>query len=322
VFDKKWIVVESDQSRVANKETGLDGACFGLVRVWAERILSHPSETPALRMKWLLAHEREAVEIQREYASIKSDAVKRAIELGLRDQTEADQYGAQQGLARGHIDLITQGGITFSKLRYEPEKTGLNTYGAHPKWYFDNEEVAANTTYFWDIGMALQPSGEYGLHACASRHQASPLNPGWFEFFDPNIGELRVPNAAWSDFMEGWVLSYTQGKPVIFVTSLTMLKMRRMPPQPAEVIKVVEADWNAGWFRNKSAASSAAMTKLKKLAKDGPLADLLEAIRWYAGKITTDPTGALLKKHGAKPANDARLPTLLRKHFASYSFFV
>jgi hypothetical protein len=323
VLDRSWIVAASDQSRVANKKTGLDGACFGLVRVWADRILSHPSEAPALRMNWVRAHEQEAVEIQKSYAAIKSDAVKRRVELGLRDQTEADQYGAQQGLARGRIDLDTGAAIGFRNMRYPPVSNGRGGYGPTSKWYFDGpgEDVAANTAYFWDIGMAQQPSQESGLHACASRHLTSLENPGWFEFYDPNMGELRVPNASWSTFMEGWVLRYTEGHPVIFVDALTMLPMRRLEAQPADVIRVVEANWNAGWFRSKSAASTHAMARLKLLITMGPPADLLEAIRWYAGRIVADPTGALATKHGAKPAQNARLPTLLRTHFGTHLFF-
>lgn len=323
MFDKSWIVVASDQSRVANKKTGLDGACFGLVRVWAERILSYPAEAAALRMKWLLAHEQDAVDIQKAYAGIKSDAVKRSAELGLTSQTEADRYGARQGLARGRIHLDTGAAIGFSKLRYPPEPQRGGGYGPAARWEFDNpgEDVAANTAYFWDIGMAMQPSGEFGLHACASRHLASLDNPGWLEFYDPNMGEMRIPNTAWSDFVEGWVLRYTEGRPVIFVDALAMLPMRRLEARPADVIKVVEAEWNAGWFRQKSAASTHAMARLNQLAATGSPLDLQEAIRWYAGRITADLGGTLALKHGTKPAQTARLPSLLRTHFGTHSFF-
>jgi hypothetical protein len=109
--------------------------------------------------------------------------------------------------------------------------------------------------------------------------------------------------------------------PVIFIEALTMLKMRRLQPKPADIITTVEAAWNAGWFRLKSTASIDAMARLKRLAASGPLLELQEAIRWYAGRILADSTGALARKHGAKPASDARLPTLLRAHFATHSFF-
>lgn len=324
-FDPTWIVVASDQSSVANKKTGLSGACFGLVRVWAYRILCFPNESAQLRMQWLKAHENDAVTYQRAYQAVKKAVVREVNQQqGMHSQSDADRLGVQRALASGEILVETDGAarIDFSTLRYPPEH-GLAGYTAPRRWFFNNDEVEANSAYFWDVGVTEQTSNESDLHACASRHLTTLLDPAaHFEFYDPNIGELHVPCASWAEFVKEWVLRYTQGQPVVFIDKLSLLPMRRVEPKAEDVIAVVQADWNAGWFRSKSAASTAAMAKLVQLANGVPatLPDLHQAIRWFAGR-DADPTGALATKYGAQPASASKLRTLLNSRFATHTFF-
>jgi hypothetical protein len=310
---------------VANKKTGLSGACFGLVRVWAHRILCFPNESAQLRMQWLKAHENDAVTHQRAYQAVKKAVVQEVNQqLGMRDQGDADRLGVKRALAPAEIlvDLDGQNRIDFPNLRYPPEH-GPQGYTAPRRWFFDNEEVKANTAYFWDAGMTEQKTFESELHACASRHLTSLMDENaHFEFYDPNLGELRVPCSLWSEFIEGWVLRYTEGKLVVFIDRLSLLPMRRGEPKAEDVIQVVHAEWNAGWFRSKSAASTAAMARLQLLAKGAPatLPDLRQSIRWFAGR-DADPTGTLATKYGAQPAAGSKLRTLLNTRFATHTFF-
>ncbi len=275
-------------------------------------------------MQWLKAHQNDAVVVQRAYQAEKSEVVKEVNREGGHGQSHADRLGVQRGLAPSDILVeIGQERIDYDRLRHYPPERGPKGFTAPRKWFFDDEKVKANTLYFWDIGMEEQTEHKSDLHACASRHLTNLQNDNAsFEFYDPNMGELRVPCSAWSEFITGWVLRYTEGEPVVFIDKLSLLPMRRADPKPEDVIPLVYSAWNAGWFRSKSAASTAAMTRLRLLAAGvpGTLADLREAIRWFAGR-DADPTGALATKHGAQPAAGSRLRTLLNTRFATHSFF-
>lgn len=326
MFDEAWIVVACDQSRVATAKTGLDGACFGLVRLWAQRILAFPNETPLLRMANVRSREAEAVRIQRDYKAIKSATVRDAVRLNLTSQEACDDYGMQQGLAGGDLllDVSAAERVTISKLRYEPQ-SAPGGYVANPRWFFDADsgDIASNTVYFWDVGLTAQTKGNpTGLHACASSHLTDMSGGGSFIFFDPNVGEMLIPCDEWAAFLTGWILRYTQSTPCVFISSIGLLPMRRAVPNPADIIPLVYAAWNAGFFRRKSAASTHAMARLRALAADAAQAVALrEAIRWYAGRIAVDAGGLLAARHGAMPAATSKLRTLLNGRFASFAFF-
>jgi hypothetical protein len=326
MFDETWIVIKSDQSGIINDQTGLSGGCFGLVQIWGRRILSHPSEAPRLRMQWVMAHLAEAVQFQRDYQTIKTQTVQNAVGLGLTSQSDCDRYGVREGMAASDILVATgiQQRISLAKLAHYPPIKTSKGYEASPRWYFENEggEITANTLYFWDIGLTIETEGRpHELHACASRHLTAMNGSGRFQFYDPNMGELSVPCADWNDFVKGWALRYTEGKVAALVDGATLLPMQHALLNPASIIPLVQSAWNAGWFRKKSAASTHAMGRLNHYAAHGPAADLKEAIRWYAGRIATDPTGALTTKYGAQPAAGAKLRTLLNTRFTGHTFF-
>lgn len=260
---------------------------------------------------------------QRAYQRLKTDVVTQARLEGNHGQSEVDRLGVQRGLAPSDILVeIDRPRIDFTSLRYPPER-GPEGYTRAREWYFDGEAVTANTVYFWDVGMEEQTARKSDLHACASRHLTSLMDDdAHFEFYDPNMGELLVPCSEWSNFVESWVLRYTEGRPVVFIDKLSLLPMRRAEPKAEEAIPLLFAEWNSGWFRSRSDASKAAMARLRLLAQGCPasLGDLREAIRWYAGR-DADPTGARAVKYGAQPAAGSKLRTLLHSRFATHSFF-
>ncbi|PZW41317.1 hypothetical protein C8P66_12124 [Humitalea rosea] len=329
MFDNAWIVVPSQQTALIADTPGLTGACFGLVRVWAQRVIEFPNETPLVRMTWLTGHVAEAIAYQREYAAIKHTAVANSVALGLREQRAVDAYGARIAMADAELLVVTdaQSQIVFHSLEhYSPQPTPTGGYAENRKWFFENEEgeIKANTVYFWDVAMNPPGANDMQLHACVSRHLTNMGGPGRFAFYDPNLGEMSIPCDDFDEFLKGWVIRYTEGLTAMFIDRLTLFPMRRAYPRPADAIPLIAAAWNSKWglWRTKSAASIHAMARLQTLAGNPAQAAVLrEAIRWYGGRIAADPGGTLATRHGAAPAAGSKLRSLLVARFATYSFF-